>query len=134
MSEEIAEEINKVARMIYEGAIGERFDFIIEQLGRIAVDERITNEIHKTINPMLDDMICQLNSMKNNVIACMVGRDDTPMKVVQPTDVDLKSCPCCGSSRIHVIAPDNGCYCWDCGLTMPNRKDWRARWNRRVNE
>ena len=47
---------------------------------------------------------------------------------------ELKPCPCCGSTRIHVVAPDDGCYCWDCGLMMPNRKDWRARWNRRAGE
>lgn len=44
----------------------------------------------------------------------------------------LKPCPCCGSTRLHVVAPDDGCYCWDCGLTMPNRPNWRERWNRRV--
>lgn len=49
----------------------------------------------------------------------------------QPT---LLPCPCCGSTRIHVVAPDDGCYCWDCGLTMPNRPNWRERWNRRVKE
>lgn len=182
MSDEITKEINKVAGSIYSGAVGERFEFVIEQISRIAVDYRIPSPIHKTINPMLNDMIRQLNSMKNNVMACMIGKDDTPMKVAQPTDADmirslycdtcankddahrcdvcvmlpgfdsrtrpsgwepadcenkiedLKSCPCCGSSRIHVVAPDDGCYCWDCGLTMPNRPDWRARWNRRVNE
>lgn len=46
----------------------------------------------------------------------------------------LKPCPCCGSTKIHVVAPDDGCYCWECGLTMPNRPNWRERWNRRVNE
>ena len=51
-----------------------------------------------------------------------------------PSKPTLKPCPCCGSTNIHVVAPDDGCYCWDCGLTMPNRKDWRARWNRRVKE
>ena len=46
----------------------------------------------------------------------------------------LKPCPCCGSTRVHVVAPDDGCYCWDCGLTMPNRDNWRERWNRRPEE
>ena len=44
----------------------------------------------------------------------------------------LKPCPCCGSTKIHVVAPNDGCYCWDCGLTMPNRPNWRERWNKRV--
>lgn len=47
---------------------------------------------------------------------------------------ELKACPCCGSTRVHVSAPDNGCYCWECGLTMPDRPNWRERWNRRVKE
>ena len=46
----------------------------------------------------------------------------------------LKQCPCCGSTRIHVFAPDDGCRCWDCSLTMPNVPDWRERWNRRASE
>lgn len=48
--------------------------------------------------------------------------------------VALKPCPCCGSSKIHVVAPDDGCYCWECGLTMPKRPNWRERWNKRVKE
>lgn len=55
------------------------------------------------------------------------------MSYPQPVE-ELKPCPCCGSMKIHVVAPDDGCYCWDCGLTMPNRPDWRERWNRRVKE
>ena len=47
---------------------------------------------------------------------------------------DLKPCPCCGSTKIHVVAPDDGCYCWECGLAMPKRPNWRERWNRRVEE
>ena len=47
---------------------------------------------------------------------------------------ELKPCPCCGSTKIHVVAPDDGCYCWDCGLTMPKRPNWRERWNRRAEE
>jgi len=47
---------------------------------------------------------------------------------------DLKPCPCCGSTKIHVVAPDDGCYCWECGLTMPKRPNWAERWNRRVKE
>jgi len=46
----------------------------------------------------------------------------------------LKPCPCCGSTKIHVVAPDDGCYCWECGLTMPKRPNWMERWNRRVKE
>ena len=83
MTEEDIKEMNKVARMIYGGAIAERFDVAIEQIAKIAVDERISEPIHKTINPMLDEMIRQLHSMRNNVMACMIGEDDTPMKVVQ---------------------------------------------------
>lgn len=84
MTGEDIKEMRKVARMINGGAIAERFDFIIEQLGRIAVDYRVPSPIHKTINPMLNEMIRQLNSMKGNVMACMIGKDDTPMKVAQP--------------------------------------------------
>ena len=83
MTEEDIKEMNKVASMIYGGAIAERFDVAIEQMSRIAVDDRISEPIHKTINPMLDEMIRQLLSMRNNVMACMIGKDDTPMKVVQ---------------------------------------------------
>ena len=45
---------------------------------------------------------------------------------------DLNPCPCCGSTKIHVVAPDDGCYCWECGLTMPKRPNWMERWNRRA--
>lgn len=86
MTEEDIKEINKLARTIYGGAIAERFDVAIEQISTIAVDERVSEPIHKAINPMLDDMIRQLYSMKNNVMACMIGKDDTPMKVAQPKD------------------------------------------------
>lgn len=46
---------------------------------------------------------------------------------------NLKPCPCCGSTKIHVVAPDDGCYCWECGLTMPKRPEWRDRWNKRAS-
>lgn len=47
---------------------------------------------------------------------------------------DLRLCPCCGSTKIHVIAPDDGCYCWECGLMMPKRPNWIDRWNRRTTD
>ena len=93
MTEEDIKEINKVARMINGGAIAEKFDFVIEQISRIAVDYRISTPIHKTINPMLNDMIRQLNSMKNNVMACMIGKDDTPMKVAQTREEIVTKTP-----------------------------------------
>lgn len=83
MTEEDIKEMNRVAGMIYGGAIAERFDVAIEQISRIAVDERVSEPIHKAINPMLDEMIRQLHSMRNNVMACMIGKDDTSMKVAQ---------------------------------------------------
>ena len=83
MTEEDIKEINKLGRMINGGAIAERFDVAIVQISRIVVDDRISEPIHKTINPMLNEMIRQLNSMKNNVMACIIGMDDTPMKVAQ---------------------------------------------------
>lgn len=100
MTDEDIKEINKVGRMINGGAIAEKFDTIIEQIGRIAVDYRISASIHKTINPMLNDMIRQLNSMKNNVMACMIGKDDTPMKVAQP--VKSYRCKDCANENTDV--------------------------------
>lgn len=85
MTEEDVKKINEFGRMKSVGAIAEKFDSIIEQIGKVAGDYRISPSIHKTINPMLDDMIRQLYIMRNNVMACMIGVDDTPMKVAQPT-------------------------------------------------
>jgi hypothetical protein len=84
MTEEDVKKINEFGRMKSVGAIAEKFDSIIEQIGKVAGDYRISPSIHKTINPMLDDMIRQLYIMRNNVMACMIGVDNTPMKVAQP--------------------------------------------------
>ena len=46
----------------------------------------------------------------------------------------LRPCPCCGSNLLHIVAPDDGCYCWNCGLTMPKRPNWIDRWNRRTTD
>ena len=62
-----------------------------------------------------------------------IDTNSKKVKELQKFDF-LKPCPCCGSMKIHVVAPDDGCYCWDCGLTMPNRPNWRERWNERVGE
>ena len=115
MTEEDIKEINKLSRMINGGAIAERFDVAVEQISRIAVNDRISEPIHKTINPMLDEMIRQLNSMKNNVMACMIGKDDTPMKVAQHKDCDDgRICPKCG--KVMILCEDEKTYyqIWEC--------------------
>ena len=69
--------------MIDAGAISELFENTIQSVAKLAVDGRMEKPIHDVINPMLDDMIRQLHSMKNNVISTMIGKDDTPVKVIR---------------------------------------------------
>lgn len=83
MNEKDVERINKNYRLIDAGAISELFENTIQSVAKLAVDERMEKLIHDVINPMLDDMIRQLHSMKNNVIATMIGKDDTPIKVIR---------------------------------------------------
>lgn len=83
MNEKDVERINKNYRLIDAGAISELFQDAIQSVAKLAVDERMEKPIHDAINPMLDDMIRQLHSMMNNVIATMIGKDDTPVKVIR---------------------------------------------------
>ncbi len=82
--EEFQKELDRCEDGMYAGAIADRFDVAIEQISRIAVDDRVPKSIHVVINPMLDDMIRDLSIMRNNITGCMIGKDDTPMKVAQP--------------------------------------------------
>lgn len=76
-------------RNINVGYLSALFDTAIESISKIAVDERISNAIHKTINPMLDGMIDELCSMKNNTLATMMFVNDEKTKVVQSTRADI---------------------------------------------
>lgn len=76
-------EMNKTGRLLNAGAISELFQDAIQSVAKLAVDERMEKPIHDAINPMLDDMIRQLHSMMNNVMATMLLKDDVPMKAVK---------------------------------------------------
>lgn len=149
MTEEDIKKINKITRMMYSGAIADRFDVAIEQLSRIAVDDRISEPIHKTLNPMLDDMIRQLHIMRNNAMACMIGKDDTPMKVAQPArtyscddcankDSDIcDRCQACPEespmipSKWRPLDCDEGRICPICGKVMilgEDEKTYYQKW------
>lgn len=79
---------------------------------------------------------CDLVTSRDfNTIDAMRGFVKNNLKKLGSEEMtELKPCPCCGSTKIHIVAPDDGCYCWDCGLTMPKRPNWMERWNRRVSE
>lgn len=86
MTEQFEEMMRKTSRNINVGYVSALFDTAIEYIGKIAVDERIPNPIHKTINPMLDGMIRQLHSMKHNTMATIMLESDEKTKVVQPEE------------------------------------------------
>ncbi len=65
-------EMNKTGRLLNAGAIAELFQETIEHIAKLAVEERIDSKLHNKINPILDEMICQLNEMKNNVLGTMM--------------------------------------------------------------
>lgn len=86
---EFEEMMRKTSRNIDVGYLSALFDTTIESISKIAVDERISNVIHKTINPMLDNMIDELYSMKNNTLATMMFANDEKTKIVQSTRADI---------------------------------------------
>lgn len=101
MTEQFEEMMQKTTRNINVGYLSALFDTAIEYISKIAVDDRISEPIHKAINPMLDDMIGQLHSMKNNTMATMMFEGGEETKVVQPKDCDGgRICPKCGKVMI----------------------------------
>lgn len=89
MTEQFEEMMSKTARNVNAGYLSAMFDMAIECIAKIAVDERIPNAIHKTVNPMLDEMIDELHSMKNNTMATVMFANDEKTKVVQSTRADI---------------------------------------------
>lgn len=89
MTEQFEEMMRKTARNINVGYLSALFDTAIETISKIAVDERISEPIHKAINPMLDDMIGQLHSMKNNTMATMMFEGGEETKVMQPKSLNV---------------------------------------------
>lgn len=83
---EFAKRMQETSRNINVGYLSALFDTSIEYIGKIAVDERISSVIHDIINPMLDDMIRQLYSMKNNTMATMMFESDDRIKVGHPKE------------------------------------------------
>lgn len=90
MTEQFEEMLRNTSRNIDVGYLSALFDTAIEYISKIAVDERISEPIHKAINPTLNDMVGQLYSMKNNMMATMMFEGGVKTKVVQP----VKSYPC----------------------------------------
>ncbi len=78
--------MQKTSRNINVGYLSALFDTAIEYISKITIDERISKPIHKTINPMLDDMVGQLHSMKNNLMATMMFEGGERTKVIQPKE------------------------------------------------
>lgn len=104
MTEQFEKMMGKTARNINVGYLSALFDMAIESISKIAVDERIPSAIHKTINPMLDDMIDELCSMKNNTLATIMFEGGEETKVVQLNEKE---------SEIHTPARDRaiGVHC-----------------------
>ena len=94
MNEQFEEMMRKTSRDINVGYLSALFDTAIEYIAKIAVDERISNAIHKIINPMLDDMIRQLHSMKNNTMATIMFEGGDKTKVMQPVS-RIQECDGC---------------------------------------
>lgn len=123
---EFEEMMQKTTRNINVGYLSALFDTAIEYISKIAVDDRISEPIHKAINPMLDDMIGQLHSMKNNTMATMMFEGGGETKVVQPVKCnhDCGIYPCIGELCKHwksTDAPmgcDEGRICPKCGKAM----------------
>lgn len=86
MTEQFEKMMQETARNINVGYLSALFDTAIEYIAKIAVDERISEPIHKAINPTLDDMIRQLHSMKNNTMATMMYEGGEKTKVMQPKE------------------------------------------------
>ena len=107
------------------GYLSALFDTAIEYIGKIAVDERISEPIHKAINPMLDDMIGQLHSMKNNTMATIMFEDGEETKVVQHKDCDEgRICPKCGKAMIlHKEERTFYPIWWECDGCRHKEKD-----------
>lgn len=84
--EKFEEMMQKTSRNINVGYLSALFDTAIEYISKITIDERISKPIHKTINPMLDDMVGQLHSMKNNLMATMMFEGGERTKVIQPKE------------------------------------------------
>ena len=47
---------------------------------------------------------------------------------------ELKPCPFCGSSDLHIYVMQDGIRCNNCGAKFTDCEDWMERWNRRASE
>lgn len=115
MTEQFEEMMRKTTRNIDVGYLSALFDTAIEYISKITVDDRISEPIHQAINPTLDDMIGQLYSMKNNMMATMMFEGGEKTKVVQYKDCDEgRICPKCG--KVMVLCEDEKTYyqIWEC--------------------
>ena len=88
MKEDEFDRMRSNARHYNAGALKQQFDDAIYCIGRLAVSDLISKEAHKIIDPKLDDMIRELHSMTNYVLATMICGDGAPMRVSKAFDAD----------------------------------------------